>query len=74
MKDKVLKDIEDGKYDNKFLNYAKREIFIHKIFCFFGLHDYGEDSTLSWLESKIQKKNVKVLSCFYCHKKLNVEQ
>ncbi len=74
MRDKILQDIEDGKYDKQFLNYAKREIFIHKIFCFFGLHDYSEDSVLSYLQSKINNKNIKTLSCFYCHKRLNVEQ
>jgi len=73
MRDKILKDIETGKYDKQFLYYAKLEIFIHKILCFFGLHDYDEDKSLSYLESRINKK-IKVSSCFYCHKKLNVEQ
>jgi hypothetical protein len=50
------------------------EIFIHKILCSFGLHDYDEDATLSFLQSKIQDKKVKVLSCFYCNKKMEKVQ
>lgn len=74
MRDKVLQYIEDNKYDQEAVNYAKREIFTHKALCFFGLHDYSEDKVLSYLQSRINKKNIKTLSCFYCHKKLNVEQ
>lgn len=73
MIDRIVKDIENGKHNKQLINHAKGEIFIHTILCFFGVHDYSEDKVLSYIQSKIDSKNIKTLSCFYCHNRLNVK-
>lgn len=54
-------------------DWAKFEIFIHKILCFFGIHDYSEDSTLSWFETEIKKEKITILKCFYCGKRMPIK-
>jgi len=57
--------------EEKYVFMAKVEIFIHKVLCYFGIHDYSDNSVLSFLESKIQHRDTTILSCFYCPKKIN---
>jgi len=59
---------------DEYLFFAKREIILHKSLCLFGLHDYDEDKILSYLTSEIEHRDVKVLVCFYCGKRLKVDR
>jgi hypothetical protein len=54
-------------------DWARFEISLHHISCFFGIHDYSEDSTLSWFASGIKKRKITVLKCFYCGKRKDMK-